>query len=129
MIWSAASLPPERAATGSPLVFGAVLFLILVRGTWAAGKVESAAGETDPPQVVVDEVAGFLVSVAFLPARPRLTLAAFLHFRLLDILKPPPARWAEKFPGGFGIMADDLVAGVYAHLLLRIGLRRFADSP
>jgi len=84
--------------------------------------VEEGEGMTDPTLVVVDEVAGFLVTVAFLPPAPVTYLAAFFLFRVLDVTKPPPARWAEKFHGGLGIMADDLIVGIYGNLILRAGL-------
>jgi len=125
-----AALPLAYALswTGSPLIVGFVLALLIVMGIWAAGMVEEMSGRIDPSLVVVDEVVGFLVTVAFLPPLPLLYLAGFLLFRLLDITKPPPARWAEKFPGGLGIMADDLVAGLYGNLILRFGLHWFADA-
>jgi phosphatidylglycerophosphatase A len=111
-----------------PVVFLAALAAVTVAGVWAAGVVEKQEERTDPTLVVVDEVAGFLVTMAFLPATPWLLLGGFLLFRVLDILKPPPAGWAEKFPGGFGIMADDLIVGVYANLILRAGIHFIGRS-
>jgi len=110
------------ALAGNPILFGLTLSLLVILGIWSAGVVEEGEGMTDPTVVVVDEVAGFLVTVAFLPPTPLLYLAAFLIFRILDIFKPPPARQAEKFQGGLGIMADDLIVGVYGNLILRAGL-------
>lgn len=111
-----------------PWVFLAVAATVTVAGVWAAGVVEKREERTDPTLVVVDEVAGFLVTMAFLPATPGLLLAGFLVFRVLDVLKPPPAGRAEKFPGGFGIMADDLIVGVYANLILRAGIHFIGRS-
>ena len=78
-------------------------------------------GRIDPGQVVIDEVAGQIIT--FL-ATPRVTwkglLAGFIIFRLFDIVKPFPARRAERFPGGWGIMMDDLIAGLYSLLVLVI---------
>ena len=72
----------------------------------------------DPPFVVIDEFAGFFVTVAFLPQSMGLGVAAFFIFRVLDILKPFPARQSERLPGGVGIVADDVIVGVYGNLLL-----------
>jgi phosphatidylglycerophosphatase A len=74
-----------------------------------------AAGRKDPPQVVMDEVAGVLLALALLPEPGPLEVGfGFLLFRAFDILKPPPARWLERLPGGFGILLDDLAAGAWA---------------
>ena len=87
-------------------------------GIWAASRTEKLSGRKDPGKVVVDEVAGQLI--ALLPILPGFDigwpgiLAAFLLFRLFDIIKPFPARRFERFKAGMGIMCDDLVAGVYA---------------
>jgi len=89
-------------------------------GVWAADCFERATGKKDPQQVVVDEVSGqwltLLASPAFLSgsANWKSFLAGFILFRAFDMLKPFPARQAEALPGGWGIMADDWVAGAYA---------------
>jgi len=85
-------------------------------GVWAAGRAEQIFGGHDDGRITIDEVAGMLVSLAWLPARPEVAGVGFLLFRIFDIWKPFPARAAERLPGGFGVMADDLVAGVYANL-------------
>ena len=78
-----------------------------------------AAGRKDPPQVVMDEVAGMMLALLPVPAPNAVeAAAAFLLFRAFDILKPPPARQLERLPGGWGILLDDLAAGVWAALLL-----------
>lgn len=89
-------------------------------GTWAASRTEKLSGRKDPSKVVVDEVAGqfiALIPVPFMvsPAWWAMILA-FILFRFFDIVKPYPARKLESLPGGMGIMADDLIAGVYAGL-------------
>lgn len=99
-------------------VLAASVGLCVRWGRWAILRF----GSTDPQQFVLDEFAGQLGALLFLPAaggRDLLFLAAgqFLLFRVLDIVKPPPARWVERLPGGWGIVADDLVAGAYANLL------------
>ena len=115
-------------------LFGYCLLPVLGSGAWVAILValilisvpaaHSGAGlwGEDPPFVVVDEFAGYFVTVAFLPQSVGLGLAGFFVFRILDILKPFPARHSEGLPGGLGIVADDIIVGVYGNLLLRGGL-------
>ena len=91
-------------------------------GALAAGRVAGKLGLEDPGLVVVDEVAGQWLTLVALPFTPVTALVGFLAFRAMDIVKPWPARDLERLHGGWGIMADDLAAGVYAHLLLRVGL-------
>ena len=119
---AAVPLAYALALAGHPVLFGVALSLLVVLGIWSAGVVEEGEGAKDPSLVVVDEAAGFLVTVAFLPPDLLAYLAAFLLFRILDVTKPPPARRAEKFRGGLGIMADDLIVGLYGNLILRAGL-------
>jgi phosphatidylglycerophosphatase A len=93
--------------------------LLLPAALWAAGRVALESGRPDPQLVVVDEVLGQWLTLAVLPeltAWP--VLAAFLLFRLFDIFKPPPLRQLERLPGGAGIIADDLMAGVYGALVM-----------
>lgn len=117
---------------GLPPLTGAALFLgAAALGTWAAHRYAAASGRKDPPEVVVDEACGMWLAAfgAIPPADPAaagggepipfaLLLGAFVLFRALDILKPPPLRQLERLPGGFGIMADDLAAGLVTRVLL-----------
>ena len=96
--------------------------LVVMVGTAAGDHVARRLGRKDPGLVVVDEVAGQWVSLLFLPTGLGITAAAFFLFRLMDVLKPWPARDLERLPGGLGIMADDVMAGIYANLLVRAGL-------
>jgi phosphatidylglycerophosphatase A len=101
---------------------GLIAFFIVVTvvGTWAADRAERALGTKDPGAIVIDEVAGMALSVLTLPLTPGVLLAAFLLFRLFDVIKPFPAgRW-QAFPGGVGVMIDDLVAGLYALILVTV---------
>ena len=74
----------------------------------------------DPGCIVIDEGVGFLFTVALLPVGLTTAVAGFFVFRALDIFKPPPARQLEVLPGGWGIVADDIVAGIYSNIILRI---------
>ena len=94
-----------------------LVFVILV-GVWASSRSERLLGRKDPGQIVIDEVAGMILSVLTLPRTPIVLLAAFVLFRIFDIVKPFPARQSQHFPGGIGVMLDDLVAGAYTLVLL-----------
>lgn len=98
-----------------------LIIAITVVGTIASHKTEKLLNEKDSRHIVIDEFAGYALSILFLPATLPYLIAAFLLFRLFDILKPPPIRWIEAtISGGFGIVADDLMAGIYTNVLLQI---------
>ena len=105
-----------RCYGGWAVAGGALGFAIV--GVWAAGRAAPRLGAKDPRQVVVDEIAGQMTTLAFLPCRPLVLAAAFILFRALDVWKPWPADRLEALPSGSGIMADDLMAGVYGNLIL-----------
>ena len=107
----------------------ALLLAIVVAGIWAGREAAIHFGREDPGHVVIDEVAGQLVTLFAIDANAWGIAAGFLIFRALDIVKPWPARTFERFPGGVGIMADDLMAGVYGNLILRLVLWAFALAP
>jgi phosphatidylglycerophosphatase A len=105
------------ALTGlAPSSYAAACVAVSAVGVWAAGRAEHILGSHDDGRITIDEVAGMLVSLAWLPARPEVAGVGFVLFRIFDIWKPFPARAAERLPGGLGVMADDLVAGAYANL-------------
>lgn len=105
----------------SPSVLALMIAAAAVIGTISAHLAETNLGERDSGKIVIDEFAGYLVSIAFLPLTSGYLLAAFFLFRFFDILKPPPIRELERvLHGGFGIMADDLLAGMFANVLLQI---------
>lgn len=106
-------------AFGSTWLEAGVMLGTCAAGAWAASLAEAHFGRKDPGQVVIDEVAGMMVTLAFVPAGPMGLLAGFLLFRVFDIVKPFPAARVEEWPGGLGIMADDVVAGLYAHAAVR----------
>ncbi|HJY80929.1 MAG TPA: phosphatidylglycerophosphatase A [Candidatus Binatia bacterium] len=98
-----------------------VLVLTIAGACWVAGAAERHLGEHDSGKIVVDEIVGFLTATALLEMTlPRLLVAFFL-FRLFDILKPPPARYFDRqVPGGVGVVLDDVCAGIYANLIVRV---------
>jgi len=106
---------------GWPAWAYAVLAAVFVApAVWAAGAVASAAGSKDPQIVVIDEVLGQWLTLAGAASLSwGVWLAAFVLFRLFDIWKPAPVRRLERLPGGVGIVADDLMAGIYGALVLR----------
>lgn len=111
---------PVRAL--SPWLHLAGAAALALAGIAAGGRLASRMKVEDPGRVVIDEVAGMWVSLLFLPFTWRTALIAFVAFRVMDMVKPWPARQMEDLPGGWGIMADDLMAGVYANLLVRVAL-------
>jgi phosphatidylglycerophosphatase A len=96
------------------------LAVVTLVGIWAGSRVERAIDAKDPGIIVIDEVAGMLVSVLFLPRTIPVLVTAFLLFRLFDIWKPFPARQLQELHGGPGVMLDDLIAGAYALALIVI---------
>jgi phosphatidylglycerophosphatase A len=106
----------------TPMAWIALLAVVTAVAVVTAGAEARALGREDPGPVVIDEAAGFLFTVAFLPHGLWMTLAAFVLFRILDILKPPPARQLEALHGGWGIVLDDVAAGIMGNLLLHAAL-------
>jgi phosphatidylglycerophosphatase A len=106
--------------TQSRVIEVALIAATFAVGTWAATHAERYFGGIDPGPVVIDEVLGQLVTLAFIPVGWRAALAGFVLFRIYDVIKPYPANRLETFHGGLGIMSDDAAAGVYANISLRI---------
>jgi phosphatidylglycerophosphatase A len=100
--------------------FLAAAACLALLGVWASGVAARVMALHDPRAVVIDEAAGLFVTLLFQPAGTRTLVLGFVLFRAMDIIKPPPARRAERLPGGWGIVTDDLIAGVYANLALRL---------
>jgi len=101
---------------------GLVAFVVVVTlgGTWAAQEAERLLGGKDPGAIVIDEVAGMAIAVLTLPLSVGVIAAAFLLFRVFDIVKPYPANALQRLRGGVGVMIDDVVAGLYALAVLRV---------
>jgi len=106
--------------TQSRVLEVALIAVTFAAGTWAATHAERYFGGIDPGPVVIDEVLGQLVTLAFIPVGWRAALIGFVVFRIYDVVKPYPANRLEKFHGGLGIMSDDAAAGVYANITLRV---------
>lgn len=95
-----------------------VFVVVTLIGTWAAQYAERALGTKDPGAIVIDEVAGMTLSVLVVPLTVPIAVLAFLLFRVFDIVKPAPARQSQALPGGAGVMVDDLIAGLYALIIV-----------
>lgn len=105
---------------GWPAVELVAIAIIFAAGVWASSRSEALLGGTDPGPVVIDEVAGMLITLAAMPLSLTGVVVGFLCFRVFDVIKPFPARRLEEAPAGWGIMLDDAAAGVYGQLVLRL---------
>lgn len=103
-----------------PVLYIIFTIAVTVVGTYASGMVEEIMKKKDPSCVVIDEFAGYLVSMAFLPVTAQYLIYSFILFRIFDILKPPPLYRLQDLKGGMGIMADDIGAGIYTNVLLQL---------
>jgi phosphatidylglycerophosphatase A len=101
----------------------AVFGVLVLAGFWSAGAAARRLGQKDPGAIVIDEFAGQFLALLALPHSWPVLAVGFVLFRLFDVVKPPPARRFEALPGATGIMTDDLVAGLYANLLMQMALR------
>jgi phosphatidylglycerophosphatase A len=105
-------------ATGSATLEIATILVLLIAGVWSATIAEEHLG-LDPGPVVIDEVAGMLITLALLPVNVTGVIVAFVVFRILDVVKPWPAGRFESLRGGLGVMADDAMAAIYGNLIMR----------
>ncbi len=105
---------------GVPAFELGTIAVVFAAGIWAATGAERALGQKDPGPIVIDEVLGMLITLAVVPVSMTGVVLGFLLFRLFDVVKPFPADRMERLPGGTGVMMDDAVAGLYAHLVLRL---------
>lgn len=103
-----------------PKLYLLSILVCFVIGSVAAHKSENIFNQKDSGLIVIDEIVGYFVSMFALPATWGWIWGAFFLFRIFDIIKPPPAAQCERIPGGLGVMADDLFAGIYTNIVLQI---------
>jgi phosphatidylglycerophosphatase A len=107
----------------TPSLYILFVFILIILGLVVSGRAEELLNKKDPRCIVIDEVAGMLVALSFMPYDLKIILLAFLIFRILDTLKPYPASRFQNRRGAIGVMGDDLVAGLYTNILLQIILK------
>jgi phosphatidylglycerophosphatase A len=109
----------RQISTGGYLL---LLLGVIPLGSFLCSKAEGYLGKSDAAPIILDEWVGYLISVAALPYGPWALWGGFFLFRLFDISKPFPIRQIQSLPGGWGVMLDDVLAGIYANLTLRVFL-------
>lgn len=102
----------------SPVLQISLLIIVLITGVWSSAMVEKIWGH-DSSRIVIDEVAGMLIALLFVPVKIEYVLAALILFRFFDILKPLGIKKMEKLPSGWGVMADDVLSGIYAFVVIQ----------
>ncbi len=102
-----------------------LILALFAAGVWAGTAAERYFGGIDPGPIVLDEVVGMLMTLAFIPVGLSGALAGFVLFRVFDVIKPFPARRFEALHGGLGVMADDAMAAIYANVSLRLLMALF----
>jgi phosphatidylglycerophosphatase A len=100
--------------------YSALCVLMLLMGTWTAGRAEVLLGTRDSPSIVVDEIVGYLAAMLLVPHTWDFAAAGFVLFRVFDILKPWPLKRLQDLPGGPGVMLDDIGAAIYTNIVLQI---------
>jgi phosphatidylglycerophosphatase A len=112
------------AAWTSSVVFVMVIIAALLGGAWASQRTGAALGAADHGSIVIDEIAAFLLMLFLVGLSPQRVALAFVLFRIFDIVKPPPIRAVDaRFKSGVGVMADDLIAAVFALVVFAIVVR------
>ena len=107
-------------SSGSMLVEIATIVVLFAVGVWSGTEAEHHFGGVDPGPIVLDEVVGMLITLAFIPVNATGAFVGFLVFRALDVFKPWPSGRFERLPGGLGVMADDGMAALYGNGVMRI---------
>lgn len=133
-------LAPGTAGTGMGVLvyflfssYPAPIYLLSTAATfflawWAAERAEAILGRRDSPRIVIDEVVGYLITMAFLPLSIPAAIGGFLFFRIFDIIKPPPAGTINRQKkGGLAVVLDDAVAGIYANLSMQLIICFYPD--
>ena len=115
---SIVAIPLYLALSGLPaFLFVITVVAFLFMATWFCGVAQVIFQKKDSRQIVIDEIGGFLVTMSFLPRTPLYVVSGFILFRILDVAKPFPANRLEAMEGGYGVVADDVIAGMTACLL------------
>jgi phosphatidylglycerophosphatase A len=110
--------------------YGITLTAFFFLSIWISEKAEIFFGKKDDQRIVIDEIIGFLISMLWVPKTIRFIAMGFFLFRVFDILKPFPIRRLERwFKGGWGVVLDDVLAGIYANIVLQIIASLFTLSP
>jgi len=109
-------------------IYELTLLTFFFLSSWISERAQTYWGKKDHPRIVIDEVLGFLVTMLWVPRTAFLIILGFFLFRFFDIVKPPPIRLAEKTKGGYGVVLDDVLAGVYSNIILQI-ISYFTLSP
>ncbi len=114
-----------RKILPGPLSYGIMLALFSGMAIWISGTAEKYLGKKDSSAIVIDEMAGFLLAMFLVPFSVRMLILGFILFRALDILKPFRIDRIESLPGGWGVVGDDLAAGILTNILLHVSLSMF----
>jgi phosphatidylglycerophosphatase A len=96
------------------------IFTFFFLASWISSEAQSCWGKKDHPRIVIDEIMGFLITMLWLHRTRVFIILGFFLFRFFDIVKPPPIRLMERVRGGFGVVLDDVMAGIYANIVLRL---------
>ncbi|MDD3906343.1 MAG: phosphatidylglycerophosphatase A [Candidatus Omnitrophica bacterium] len=107
------------------ILYGFTILFLFVLGMLFSGEAEKVYKHKDAKMIVIDEACGMLLALFFVPVSIFSAVLGFFIFRVLDILKPPPARRMEKLTGSLGVMFDDVIAAIYTNLILQIIFRVF----
>ncbi|MCX7919763.1 MAG: phosphatidylglycerophosphatase A [bacterium] len=100
--------------------YGITLIACIALAIWSATIAEQQFHQKDCPKIVIDEIIGYLIAMFLNPFRVKYIVISFVIFRIIDIIKPYPGRQSQKLSGGLGIVADDVIAGIYTNVLLQI---------
>jgi phosphatidylglycerophosphatase A len=103
-----------------PAWYLAAAAAVIVIGIWTAGRAEVLLGEKDAQSIVIDEIAGYLISMVLAPSGWIYVVAAFILFRVFDVIKPWPLKRLQDLHGGLGVMFDDIGAGIYTNIVLQV---------
>lgn len=104
-------------------VYFLVLMIVTVLGFMTSDRMETVMKEKDPGCIVIDEVAGIMISFFMLPATPAVLVTAFFLFRAFDMFKIYPVNKFEPLKGGVGVMMDDIIAGIYTNIVMHLAIR------